>query len=220
MATNVAKIQKQYDVLVGAGLATKATLPKKDPAAAARAFIEVMEGLSAQASDPENAIRKSKKKKDAFNGSVELYEALTEEYPPEGADEAPNDADEAPDDADEAPVDEAPVDDVEEAPKTTGKRKPAASAASGTGTGSGRGGVKRAAPTGQPGITETVTALLKKASKTKPITKDEIHAALVKTFPDRNADPMKNTIGLQISKLRRDGQAVQSNDKTPKGYWL
>ncbi len=48
-----------------------------------------------------------------------------------------------------------------------------------------------------PGVIATIVSLIEKSGK-KGISKDEIHAELVETFPDRTADSMKNTINVQV----------------------
>lgn len=70
---------------------------------------------------------------------------------------------------------------------------------------------KKAAGSKGVGVQATIVAMLLKG----PVSKDTIHKALVKKFPDRNADSMKNTINSQVpSGLRIEkGITVHKNEK-------
>ena len=78
---------------------------------------------------------------------------------------------------------------------------------------------KGAASNGRPGVINSIISILQGATERKPVTKKEIHASLVKLFPDRTADAMQTTVNLQVpSKLRKDkGLTVQKNEN---GYWM
>ena len=72
----------------------------------------------------------------------------------------------------------------------------------------------------KPGVITRIIELLRDATKKKPITKEEVLADLVKKFPEREAQGMKNTIGSQIpSGLRTEKKLIcQTNGKS--GWWL
>ena len=57
-----------------------------------------------------------------------------------------------------------------------------------------KAGPKKAGGEGKPGVIATIIDLLKKG----PITKADILAELVKTFPDREEKAMKSTINIQV----------------------
>lgn len=56
--------------------------------------------------------------------------------------------------------------------------------------------VKKVAPKA-PGIIDTIATAIEK-SGSKGISKEEIHKILVKTFPDRSPESMRNTINVQV----------------------
>lgn len=70
-----------------------------------------------------------------------------------------------------------------------------------------------------PGVIASIVELLRNASSKQPITKDEIFAALVKRFPDRDEKKMKATLNMQLpAGLRAEkGYEVVKNDR---GYYL
>ncbi|QEG39389.1 hypothetical protein [Roseimaritima ulvae] len=73
-----------------------------------------------------------------------------------------------------------------------------------------------------PGVIASIIEVLTKATKTKPVTKEQLLAQLVKRFPERTPEAMTRTINCQVpSRLLSDkGIKVQSTDKAPKGYWI
>lgn len=72
---------------------------------------------------------------------------------------------------------------------------------------------------GAPGKIETIISLLKKASKSNPITKEEILDEMVKVFGKEDREKMKKTISLQVPTFLRSMKQldVQKNDE---GYWI
>lgn len=55
------------------------------------------------------------------------------------------------------------------------------------------------------GIIATITDIVSKATKAKPVTKDQIVKALVKKFPHKNKASMANTVKVQVTtRLRKD----------------
>jgi hypothetical protein len=81
---------------------------------------------------------------------------------------------------------------------------------------------KAKAPTPRPegpGVIASIVEFLSAASATRPLTKKDIHARLVRRFPERNADSMWTTINIQVpSRLLVDRNVrVEKNDK---GYWI
>jgi hypothetical protein len=80
-------------------------------------------------------------------------------------------------------------------------------------------GKKKAAGVGRgPGIISEIVAILKAATKTKPVTKEGILKRLVKKFPDRSEESMKGTVGVQVPGriMREHNIKVLKNDD---GYW-
>jgi len=69
------------------------------------------------------------------------------------------------------------------------------------------------------GVIDTIIECLKKGSAKSPVTKEDILKALVKKFPDRRPEAMKNTVSAQVpTHLRIEKNiTVKSNDN---GYWL
>lgn len=59
------------------------------------------------------------------------------------------------------------------------------------------------------------------ASKTKPVTKQDIADKLVKEFPDHDADAVLGYVSAYImtSETTKRGITLSSNDARPKGYW-
>ena len=78
---------------------------------------------------------------------------------------------------------------------------------------------KTTTPQAKQGVIATIIESLTKATKTKPVTKDQILAKLVKQFPDRSPDAMKTTINCQVPRrLQNDKELkVLQNDN---GYWI
>ena len=74
--------------------------------------------------------------------------------------------------------------------------------------------------TKKPGIITRIIEVLRSASKKKPVTKEQILEELKKSFPERDAKAMKNTIGSQIPSglLTEKNLKVSKDDKG--GYWL
>jgi len=113
------------------------------------------------------------------------------------------------------------IDEEEEeapAPKKGGKvaekvaTKPAAKSEKAAASGKGQKGFKGI------GIIATIVETIQKAGKAG-ITHDEIHAVLVKKFPERAADSMKNTVKLQVPRcLRESGKLIVEQNK--QGRWI
>ena len=76
--------------------------------------------------------------------------------------------------------------------------------------------------TKSPGVVASIIEFLTKASKTRPLTKDQLLAKLAKRFPDRAESSMLRTINCQVpNRLWTDKEIeVQKNDKKPAGYWI
>jgi hypothetical protein len=78
------------------------------------------------------------------------------------------------------------------------------------------------------GIAATVIEILKKASERKPLTKDQIHEALVKAFPDRDPDKMLTSVNNLVPtrlKLVRNINVWKSKKKDTEGkpytsFWI
>lgn len=79
---------------------------------------------------------------------------------------------------------------------------------------------KTKGPTVTGTVTGTVTTLLRKATEDKPVDKATLLQRLVALFPDRNAESMATTVSLQIARLRKAGEAVQTNGAKPAAYWI
>ncbi len=73
-----------------------------------------------------------------------------------------------------------------------------------------------------PGVIDSIAEFLTKATKTKPITKDQVLAKLVTRFPERSEASMKTTVSLSVPGYltKKKGLTIQANDKTPRGYWI
>lgn len=72
----------------------------------------------------------------------------------------------------------------------------------------------------KPGVIARIVTLLRDASPTKPITKEQILADLVETFPDRKRDAMKSTIGSQIPCGLKTEKNLDVQSDDDGGYWL
>ena len=75
----------------------------------------------------------------------------------------------------------------------------------------------------KPGILAVIVETLTKASKTKPVTREDITAALVKQFPDRDPKGMKSTVSSQVpSGLKAEKNIVLGTDgkKPNAGFWM
>lgn len=75
----------------------------------------------------------------------------------------------------------------------------------------------------KPGVIAAIMEMLGKASKTKPITRKEIVAQLVKMFPEREEKSMKATVSSQVpSGIKAEKKIVLGTDnKHPEtGFWL
>ena len=108
-----------------------------------------------------------------------------------------------------APVTKKKTEDEEPVKKKVSKKKPVLKKPVKT---------KQKAPV-RVGVIATIVTCLEKATKRKPITKEEILDVLVEKFPDRESDSMKRTIGLAVPyKLKKEkGLDVQKSDK---GFWI
>jgi hypothetical protein len=111
---------------------------------------------------------------------------------------------------------EAPAAAEGEAVATDGKGKSKGKKKGGA-TGVGKG----------PGIIATIEEMVKGATKAKPITKDAILTALKAKFPDRDAESMSRTVGIQLPhRLKADkGLKIESveqkeGEKTVKAYFV
>lgn len=73
-----------------------------------------------------------------------------------------------------------------------------------------------------PGVITSIIEVLSKATETKPVTKEDLLAQLVKRFPDRTPEAMTRTITCQVPSrlLKEKGIKVQSNDDKSRGYWI
>lgn len=76
-----------------------------------------------------------------------------------------------------------------------------------------------AAKNGGPGIIASIVEFLTAATEEKPINKERILAKLVKRFPDRGPDSMKNTINIQVpNRIKTDKKL--NVIKTENGYYI
>ncbi len=76
-----------------------------------------------------------------------------------------------------------------------------------------------AAKNGGPGIIASIVEFLSAATEEKPINKERILAKLVKRFPDRDPDSMKNTINIQVpNRIKTDKHL--NVIKTEQGYYI
>lgn len=73
---------------------------------------------------------------------------------------------------------------------------------------------------GKPGIIATIQECLTKASKETPVTKDAILNKLVKRFPDRDPDAMKNTINIQVPNRMRTDKKLNIVKTAEGGYYI
>lgn len=70
-----------------------------------------------------------------------------------------------------------------------------------------------------PSMVGTVIELLRKASEDKPITKDRIHAQLMKKWPDHNPDSVKDSVSWYISTMQKK-QGIEVRKDGKGGFWI
>lgn len=74
------------------------------------------------------------------------------------------------------------------------------------------------------GIVSTIIEVLQKGSSTTPISKEQVHAVLVKKFPHRDKDAMWNTVQSQIPTCLEWHKGIKVHAVKEKGertrYWL
>lgn len=70
-----------------------------------------------------------------------------------------------------------------------------------------------------PSMVGTVIELLRKASEDKPITKDRIHAQLMKKWPDHNPDSVKDSVSWYISTMQKK-QGIEVSKDGKGGFWI
>jgi hypothetical protein len=117
-------------------------------------------------------------------------------------------------DEEEEDEDEEGDEDEDEAPK-----KGKASANGKKGKDKDKKGGKKGKEKGpaKPGVIQTILECLRAASKTKPVTKDEIHKRLVKSFPDRKPDALKSTLSSQVPSGLRTEKNIEVTRVEMKG---
>lgn len=72
--------------------------------------------------------------------------------------------------------------------------------------------------TKQHGVIESMVDFLVRASEAKPLSKDKLLAKLIRRFPDRSADSMRNTINAQLPGRIAKGWDIKV-ERNEKGYW-
>lgn len=73
---------------------------------------------------------------------------------------------------------------------------------------------------GKPGVIASIEEFVKKASKTKPITKEQVLEKLCERFPDRDKEAMAKTVNIQLpSRLNKEKElGIEKSDKG--GYYI
>jgi len=70
-----------------------------------------------------------------------------------------------------------------------------------------------------PGVIASIQEFLEKASESKPISRAQILARLVKRFPDHEASSMENTMKVQLpGRMAREKDLTIKQSK--KGFWI
>jgi len=72
----------------------------------------------------------------------------------------------------------------------------------------------------KPGVCKCIIEALEAASKDKPVTKEQILEVLVKTFPERTREAMKNTIGGYVPSGIKAEKKRQCENDGKGGFWL
>ena len=132
-------------------------------------------------------------------------------------DDEPDDDDEEPDD--DEPDDDEPDDDEEEKPKKSSKKKKSSKATKKVTKKpkkENKSGPKKV------GVIATIVEVLKKSSKSKPVTKDAICEVLEERFPDRDPASMMRTINVQVpNRLKSDkGLEIEKVVKGDKAHYF
>ena len=70
------------------------------------------------------------------------------------------------------------------------------------------------------GIIDTIIAILRKASKVKPIRKSAIVAKLVKKYPDREESALKSTVNSQVPHSIQERRGEKVFGTAEKGFWM
>jgi hypothetical protein len=71
----------------------------------------------------------------------------------------------------------------------------------------------------KPGVIATIFAIVQKATASKPMSREDVFAALVDAFPERDADALKSTVQTQLPSRISKERNVQI-EKNEKGYWI
>ena len=71
----------------------------------------------------------------------------------------------------------------------------------------------------KPGVIATIFTIVQKATASKPMSREDVFAALVDAFPERDADALKSTVQTQLPSRISKERNVQI-EKNEKGYWI
>lgn len=146
---------------------------------------------------------------------------------PKASKKKPAPKDEEEDEEDEEEEDEESEEEEEAAPKAKGKKSKEpvtvpkkAPKAKVEETAKAKTKSKKAEVAKGPGVIATIVKIVEGATKTKPLTREDIFAKLVDAFPDRDAESMMATVKTQVpSRLTKDkGMTLEKNDKG--AYWV
>lgn len=101
------------------------------------------------------------------------------------------------------------------------KKKAAATTTKKTTASKPKAAKKKTPATKSVGVIGSIIEFLTKATKTKPLTKEQLADQLEKRFPERGRDAMLRTINCQVpTRLRKEKELdVQRNDEKG-GYWI
>ena len=99
--------------------------------------------------------------------------------------------------------------------KTTAKGKGKAAASKSTKGTTKKAKTAKSKEPRKPGVIATIAKHVEKATKRKPISKEQLLEILVDEFPDRESDSMKRTIDVQLpARLRKEKDLnIVRNDK-------
>ena len=223
----VKDLQTGVNSMIAVDLAPKGTKLPKNLEAAARQFKELVEGIDAETqvigNEERSAVYNGLVSKDPDQGGASgIYEDADAAFP---------DPEEGSGDPDPEPEEPKPA--ARKAANSKGKdmastkdKKPAAKAASKPAAKAKdkKPAVKASGNNTKPGVVNAVVECLQKASKTKPISKDQIVTALVKKFPDRDAEKLGRTATTflvpSVLAKHRDLKLIRVGERTDRKYYI